>query len=105
MPKGEYKPKTFVSRAASLYLVDPADRPHHDKVTHEAVYGTSFQFRMNVYTTQNAREEKVLLNHPAYGTEFWLEGDQIPAQRDQVVDTVTVPTSPNVGTSPNLGTS
>ena len=92
----EYKPKTFVSQKPSLFIVDPNDRPRHDKATGEAIWGTSFEFRFNTYTTKNAKEEKCLLNHPVYGKEFWLETDKVPMPQDRVVGTVTVPTSPGV---------
>ena len=91
-----YKPKIFVSRKPSLFLVDPKNPPHHDKATGEAVWAGQFQFTLNTYTTKGAKEEGVLLNHPAYGKEFWLETDKPVKQTDVVLDTVTVPQPPNV---------
>ena len=90
-------PVTFRFRARNHRIVDPKNPPRNDKRTGEAVWGNVVVAKEHRHTCDNRPELKWMLEHKAFGNDFWIEGNKpVLASQDRVVTVVTAPPPPGV---------
>jgi len=94
------EPLIFISRYANLRITDPKNPPRQDLKTGEANWGKVIKFKeigfdpvtgrkKGMYIATEKRDKDILLNHPAFNTDYWLEQKPAEIIPEKVVEMVS----------------